>query len=278
MVQNETDRPCGERIYENLFSSRETESERLAFWGRTNAYSLYCKTTDGEKISYVDFTNLYPFCQATKSYPIGHPQIIFSDFEPLENYYGLVKATVYPPRKLLFPVLPFRCHGKLMFALCRTCAHDENQTTSCTHTDEERALSGTWVTIEVLKVIEKGYIVAKIYEIWHFPDRSDTLFRDYVKTFLRLKQHASGYPSDVVTDEDKENYIREYYEKEGIQLDPEKIGHNPAQRSISKLILNSLWGRFSMRTIYRKPCSSHSEDFAQIIFSKTDILKYFSFV
>ncbi len=185
---------------------------------------------------------------------------------------------MYPPRKLLFPALPFRCHGKLMFALCRTCAHDENQTTSCTHTDEERALSGTWVTIEVLKAIEKRYVVAKIYELWHFPDRSDTLFRDYVKTFLRLKQHASGYPSDVVTDEDKENYIREYYEKEGIQLNPEKIGHNPAQRSISKLILNSLWGRFSMRTnLLQTLLVTHSEDFAQIIFGKTDILKYFSF-
>ncbi|KAL1252656.1 hypothetical protein QQF64_017349 [Cirrhinus molitorella] len=130
-----------------------------------------------------------------------------------------------------------------------------------------------------LKAIEKGYVVAKVDEVWHFPDRSDTLFCDYVKTFLRLKQQASGYPTGVVTDEDKENYIREYYEKEGIRLDPEKIGHNPAQRSINKLILNSLWGRFCMRSnLPQTLLITEPEEFVQIIFSRTDILKYFTFI
>ncbi|KAL1246654.1 hypothetical protein QQF64_034431 [Cirrhinus molitorella] len=134
-------------------------------------------------IYYVDFTSLYSFCQARKSYPISHPKIIFNDFQPIENYYGLIKGMVYPPQGLLHPVLPFRCNSKLMFPLCRTCAHNENQTTSCTHTDQERALSGCWVSIELLKAIEKGYVVAQIDEVWHFPQRSDTLFHDYVKTF-----------------------------------------------------------------------------------------------
>lgn len=207
------------------FMTTYTAPERLnprhaIYGGRTNAYSLYRKAGDDEKISYVDFSSLYPFCQTTKSYPISHPQIIFRNSEPLENYYRLIKATVYLPRKLLYPVLPYWCHGKLMFVLCRTCAQDENQMTGCDHTDEERALSECWVTIELLKAIEKGYVVAKVDEAWHFPNRSDTLFRHYVKTFLRLKQHASGYPSDIVTDEDKENYIREYYKKEGIRHAP----------------------------------------------------------
>ncbi|KAL0194873.1 hypothetical protein M9458_008445, partial [Cirrhinus mrigala] len=73
--------------------------------------------------------------------------------------------------------------------------------------------------------------------------------------------------------------IREYYEKEGIQLDPEKIGHNPAQRSINKLLLNSLWGRFSMRqNLPQTLLVKDPEDFARIIFGKTNILKYFTFV
>ncbi|XP_051743104.1 uncharacterized protein LOC127508773 isoform X2 [Ctenopharyngodon idella] len=266
------------------FMSTYSAPERLRprdalFGGRTNAYKLYHKTADGEKISYVDFTSLYPFCQARKTYPIGHPQIIFKDFEPIENYYGLIRATVYPPRKLLHPVLPYRCGGKLMFPICRTCAHVQNQTTNCSHTDEERALTGCWVSLELLKAIEKGYVVAKIDEVWHFPQRSDTLFRDYVKTFLRLKQQASGYPSNIVTNADKESYIREYYEKESIRLDPEKISHNPAQRSINKLLLNSLWGRFSMRenlpqtTLVKDP-----EHFTRIVFGETDSLSYFTFV
>ncbi len=166
-----------------------------------------------------------------------------------------------------------------MFPLCRTCAHDQNQTTSCTHTDEERSLSGSWVSIELLKAIEKGYVVAKIDEVWHFPQQSDTLFVEYVKTFLRLKQQASGYPSNVVTDAERETYIREYFEKEGIQLDPEKIKHNAAQRAITKLILNSLWGRFSLRpNLPQTTLVSEPEDFTRIVFGNTDTLSYFSFV
>ncbi len=47
-------------------------------------------------------------------------------------------------------------------------------------------------------------MVAKIDEVWHFPQQSDTLFVEYVKTFLQLKQQASGYPSNVVTDAERE--------------------------------------------------------------------------
>ena len=162
------------------------------FGGKTNAYKLYYKAKEGEKIRYLDFTSLYPYCQARKTYPIGHPQIIFKDFEPIENYYGLVKATVHPPCGLLHPILPYRCNGKLMFPLCRTCAEQENQTTPCHHNDDERSSSGCWVSIELVKAIEKGYVEARIDEVWHFPQSSDTLFSDYVKTFLQYKQEASG--------------------------------------------------------------------------------------
>lgn len=81
----------------STYSTLESLKPREAlFGGRTYAYKLYHKTSDGEKISYVDLNSSYPFCQARKSYPIGHPQIIFKDFEPIENDYGLIKATVYP--------------------------------------------------------------------------------------------------------------------------------------------------------------------------------------
>ena len=262
------------------YSAPERLNPRDALYGgRTNAYKLYHKVTGDEKIRYLDFTSLYPYCQARKTYPIEHPQIIFTDFEPIENYYGLIKATVYPPRKLLHPVLPYRCQGKLMFPLCRTCAQEQNQTTSCRHTDEERSLSGCWDSIELLKAIEKGYVVVKIDEVWHFPQRSEKLFAEYVKTFLRLKQQASGYPSNVVTDAEKETYIREYFEKEGIQLDPEKIKYNAAQRAITKLILNSLWGRFSLRqNLPQTTLVNDPEDFTRIVFGNTDTLAYFSFI
>ena len=129
-----------------------------------------------------------------------------------------------------------------MFPLCKTCADTLNQN-PCTHTDEERAILGTWCHVELMKAIEKGYEVLKIHEVWHWDQTTDELFKDYVDTFLKIKQEASGYPKDCVTDEQKQRYIDEYYEHEGIRLDPNKIEYNPGLRSLAKLALNSLWGR-----------------------------------
>lgn len=97
------------------------------------------------------------------------------------------------------------------------------------------------------KAIEKGYVVTKIDEVWHFAKKSDTLFKEYVKTFLQRKQEASGYPGFAKDEESKAKYIQDYFDKEGIRLNPERIAVNKAVRSINKLLLNSLWGRFSMR-------------------------------
>ncbi|OOY33735.1 hypothetical protein BOV88_13700, partial [Solemya velum gill symbiont] len=56
------------------------------FGGRTNASKLYCKTRDGEKIKYVDFTSLYPWVNKYAKYPVGHPEIVTSDFGDLNDY------------------------------------------------------------------------------------------------------------------------------------------------------------------------------------------------
>jgi hypothetical protein len=46
-----------------------------------------------------------------------------------------------------------------------------------------------------------------------------------------------------VTDADKDKYIEEYHEKEGILLEKEKIKKNPGLRQLAKLMLNSFWGK-----------------------------------
>ena len=132
-----------------------------------------------------------------------------------------------------------------MFPLCKTCADTLNQN-PCTHSDEERAILGTWCHVELMKAIEKGYEVLKIHEVWHWEQTTDELFKDYVDTFLKIKQEASGYPKHCVTDEQKQHYIDEYYEHEGIHLDPNKIEYNPGLRALAKFALNSLWGTYIM--------------------------------
>ncbi len=127
--------------------------------------------------------------------------------------------------------------------------------------------------MELQEGVECGYKVLQVFEVWHYPktaqydgkDAKSGLFTEYVNKFLRLKQQvrdflffrrqgtealkserdflfqASGWPSWVSTDADKEKYIRDYEEKEGIVLDESEIEKNCSLRSLAKLMLNSFW-------------------------------------
>ena len=189
----------------------------------------------------MDFTSLYPWTNKYCEVPLGHPEILTSEAlvnHSIDDFFGMIKCEILPPSFLFHPPLPYRANGKLMFPLCRTCAENLQQT-PCEHSDSERTLSGTWPSIEIQKACELGYRVVKLIEVWHFQDRSADLFKGYIDTFLKIKQEASGWPSWCRTEEDKRQYVREYQEKEGIKLDPEKIKKNPGLRSFAKLMLNS---------------------------------------
>lgn len=66
--------------------------------------------------------------------------------------------------------------------------------------------------------LQKGYKILQIYEIYHFEQSSQYdplsgeggLFTNYVNTFLKIKQEASGFPPECDTEESKRNYIRRY--------------------------------------------------------------------
>ena len=124
------------------------------------------------------------------------------------------------------------------------------------HSDKIRYLEGTWVTEEVKLALKYGYKIIKIYSVWHWNQtemydettKSGGLFTGYVNAFLKVKQENSGYPDWCLTDNDKEKYVNDYEENEGIKLDPSKIQFNEGLRSISKLLLNSMWGRYCLQT------------------------------
>ncbi|CAB4007002.1 Hypothetical predicted protein [Paramuricea clavata] len=162
---------------------------------------------------------------------VGHPRIITENFEDISTYFGLIKCTVLPPRGLFHPILPCRTQGKLMFPLCKSCA-DACDQTPYTHSDHERAIQGTWCSVELEKAQEKDYQILQVHEVWDFPESSDGLHvQKYVNTFLKIKQESSGYPKNCTTEEQRQQYVDEYLAVEGIQLDRSKIGHNPGTRA-----------------------------------------------
>jgi len=126
--------------------------------------------------------------------------------------------------------------------------HPLERSAQCAHCDEQRALTGTWCSPELQKAVELGYEIQYPYEVWHFDQTCEGLFREYVNTWLKIKQEASGWPSWVGGDKTKrQQYIREYNEHEGIQLEYDKIEHNAGLRTLAKIMLNSMWGKFGQR-------------------------------
>ena len=104
------------------------------------------------------------------------------------------------------------------------------------------------------------YRIIQINEVLNWPEteiynpttKPGELFTKYINTFLKLKQESSGFPQNVQSDEEREKYVHEYLEYEGILLDKEYIVKNPGLRSLSKLALNSFYENFGQRTNMKK--------------------------
>jgi hypothetical protein len=239
--------------------------------GRTEPIQLYRKIKPGEKIRYYDYTSLYPSMQfgmvngVTKyrynikkilNYPCGHPEVV-KNVEPhdLHRYFGFVKCDVQPPTSLHIPVLPEKKNGKLMFDL----------------TFKE---AGTWCINEVLLAMRMGYKITKIYEVKHFNDIRNDLFRDYVSRFLRMKIIATGRIALCLETEEQVNeYCAMLFTDFGIVLDPKDLPDkkNPGLYLISKLCLNSLWGKFGQRDMFTNTVDVFSWNEFQKVIEQDDI-------
>lgn len=229
------------------------------YGGRTEVFAMFFDSLLNEDpllagMAGVDINSMYPSIMANGKMPFGHPKSLVGppsrfDHTPYK-YFGAIRAKVYPPRGLFFPVLPCRIptgngNHKLMFTLCFTCAKNKQQETCC-HSDEERALYDTWCSDELYQAVEDGYVIAFISAVWDYENRFRFgLFREFVKKFYQIKVQASGYPKNCDTDEKKATFIREFEEKEGIKLDPSKMVYNAGNRACAKLLLNSSWGKFA---------------------------------
>ena len=86
---------------------------------------LHYKIREGEEtIQYVDVMSLYPYICEYLKFPVGHSVIHAGDAchdkEVMLQKEGLIKCSVLPPKRLYYPVVPFRCNDKLLFCLCKS--------------------------------------------------------------------------------------------------------------------------------------------------------------
>ena len=184
-------------------------------------------------------------------YPIGHPDFIY---EPgttdLSQYFGLALCTIISPKNLFHSVLPYRCGEKFTFPLCRTCVEQDidkplhEKSLSCDHTEDGRALTGTWCTPELEKAVEMGYMIQHVHEVCHFEETRRGLFAEYVNTWLKIKVEASAWPSGCDTEEQRRAYVEDFECHEGIQLDPTTIaysGSTDLSQTNAQFLVGQVW-------------------------------------
>lgn len=252
------------------------------FGGRTEPIRIFATDIQAD---YYDFTSLYPSVMFGVSYgitkdtfwqsnplplPIGAPTIpkieiplhqdilhLGDEFQKhfencIQNRVGFVCLQILPPYNLFHPVLPVRIEvektQKLMFPLCYSCAKFSNSSKYCSHSIDDRSITGTYAIPELLKAIEKGYKVVKIFDIVLFPyaeqnqDLACSVFKEYIQEFYKLKTYADKMPENL------EEYIQ-INKRYGIHLDPSKMGqNNPTAKETSKLCLNALYGKWAQNS------------------------------
>jgi hypothetical protein len=239
--------------------------------GRTGPMKLFHRAQPGEKISYLDVTSLYPYVNMMVDeefgdigYPVGHPtlQVLRKDVnwtKPEDNPHkiALMKVFVIPPPRIDVPVLPMKIDddGRLLFPLCATCA-DENPTGCvdldgtyrCDHTDRERGWVSKCTSLELNAALKEGYRVTKVIRVLEWKEGDSDLFRGYIREFMTEKFHATGFDSSIAGNwEAEEEFIHECAERFGIRIERHKMKSNKGRRQLVKLMLNNLWGRFSLR-------------------------------
>ena len=211
--------------------------------GRTEVFDLFAEAyTDDQGqewcIDYADFTSLYPSVQALCKYPIGHPVRLngadeiskHGEFD-IDKYFGFVYCKVQSNPDLRIPVLPEKGE-KLTF--------------------RHGVLTGVWHTAELDLAIKRGYTVLDVYEIIHFPETSTDLWTSYIKTFFKTKTECDFREKANETPEElhvrKLQIIEMYKNAEvPVELEYDKLEANEPLKFVSKICLNSLWGKFAQR-------------------------------
>lgn len=199
--------------------------------GRTDVRCLYKKWTPHQVFVerrygvYADVQSMYPYIQMTKPLPVGKPVRVYGEYQ--RGDFGIVKCDLLPP--IEFPFHP------------AICVRDPETDRLCAPLTP---LNNVFITtVELEQAIAQGYRVKKI----HFVDKyeqSDTLFRDYIRTFLKIKvEKSQDYPGD----EKFRQLYDMYWTRCGIQLEAANFENNPGLKQIAKLYLNSLWGKLCQR-------------------------------
>jgi len=242
--------------------------KRFLAGGRTEVFISYVqdmkKACPGKTCEYIDATSMYPTVNCNGIYPKGK-MITFHlsdeglpyDQVPqrfqLENWSddecGIFVVDVECPSDLHIPIL-----------------HDSNCATRLVFSLRPKKEWG-YTSMELKLALQHGYKITRMYKVftWSESTRGFASSRSYIKKFFKLKLLASGLPPSNTLDENL-RFCAKVNELYDFDVKVDDFKKNPGLRSVAKLCLNSLWGKFSQR-----PGSAFS---TTSVFGPNDLDKY----
>lgn len=140
---------------------------------------------------------------------------------------GLIKCSVLAPSRIRRPVLPVRINGQLIRGSCSKCMPTFPST--CSHTDKERTITGTWVIEEVNLAVEVCYRndirTVGVQDGKVRPSHEDGWY--FYRVYELVHKNARrGWSRPDMSDEDKDRYLENVFVKEGVMLDKGKMIKN----------------------------------------------------
>ncbi len=192
-------------------------------------------------------------------FPVGIPEILVSppNFKYDEGLAGIIKCKILPPKGLYAPFLSYRVYSSLkdyevMYGLCKECMNF--RTWPCTHTDEERAFTGTWTLAEMDHAFSIGYKLVSIREMWIYPTARTDIFREFITPFMaeKILSKKDGLVGEDESFTLKGVKVQEYLESlTGHSYHPNAFSNAPARRTVAKLAQNSFTGKWGEIEVHR---------------------------
>lgn len=190
---------------------------------------------------------------------------------------GIIKCCVLPPRQLYAPFLGHKVPSflgnqiyEVIYGLCRTCM-EERHCHDCHHSDEERQFIGTWTLHEIYYAIELGYQITFITELWEYEGKTNTLFREFITPFVvsKILSKRKGIVNEQNEFTEIGLQVKRYIEElTGNECTPNQFQDKPALRTISKLMMNSFYGKWGQRSVWSQTTRAFNNEEGWKIFTK----------
>lgn len=170
-----------------------------------------------------------------------------------DSFFGIVCATLIPPKDLYHPVL--------------VCWNQEQQKCVATLRDEDH-IEITTTSVEFITALKHGYQLVQIHRFDQYT-RTPSLWREKILDFYLEKMLNSGDAP-----ENTEEFIKKWDDRFGIgdeirkSIDEGRWGNYPARKQTAKIMINSAWGKHAQRPIMPE---------AEIYDFSTDIEKVYDF-